>query len=175
MAIRAPGISCPSPRTTGWRRARTGQSRERPGSGGSAGHLLLAHAAIPDGHELAILAEDIVAEIVVVDPALPMALPAGRFRFHRVSPPITDEELAAAGGLKRTIVMRTVFNEPDEPITNAPANAIVHPGDELDTWVFQTGKTTMANKVFALGSAGGQASPRLRCQASTFPSSRRAR
>jgi FtsP/CotA-like multicopper oxidase with cupredoxin domain len=107
---------------------------------------------------LAILAEDILAEVIVVDAPLPMTLPSGPLPVPAGLAPITDEELASAGGLKRNIVMRTVFNDSGEPITNPPASALVHPGGELDDWVFQTGPTTIANKVFALGSATGRAS-----------------
>ena len=125
---------------------------------GAPGTYYLRTLRFQMGSRLAILEEDIVAEIVVVDPVLPMSLPAGPLPVPASLATITDEELAAAGGLKRTIVMRTVFNQPDEPITIPPASAIVHPGSELETWVFQTGKTTLANKVFAFGSAGGQGS-----------------
>jgi FtsP/CotA-like multicopper oxidase with cupredoxin domain len=110
------------------------------------------------GTRLAVLEEDVLAEIIVADPPLPMMLPSGPLPVPASLAPITDEELASAGGLKRSIVMRTVFNDNEEPITNPPANAIVKPGDELADWVFQTGKTTLANKVFAIGTAGGQAS-----------------
>ncbi len=125
---------------------------------GAPGTYFLRTLQFQMGSRLAILAEDIVAEIVVVEPALPMSLPNGPLPVPASLATISDEELAAAGGMKRTIVMRTVFNQPDEPITNPPANAIVHPAGELEDWVFQTGKTTLANKVFALGSASGQAS-----------------
>ena len=107
----------------------------------------------------AVLDEDILAEIVVVDPPLPMALPRGPFPVPASLAPVTDEEFARAGGLKRTIVMRAVFNEEGGSVTDPPANSLVHPGNEVDDWLFQTGATTLANKVFALGSAGGLASP----------------
>jgi len=107
---------------------------------------------------MAVLAEDILADVIVVDPPLPMALPTGPLPVPASLAPITDEELASAGGMKRTIVMRTIFNDPGDPITDAPANAIVHPGGEIDDWVYQTGNTTLANKVFALGSANDHAS-----------------
>ena len=78
--------------------------------------------------------------------------------------------------MKRSIVMRTVFNDNEAPITDPPANAIVHPGDELADWVFQTGKTTLANKVFALGTAGGAGVDQTpACRASSFPFSRAGR
>jgi FtsP/CotA-like multicopper oxidase with cupredoxin domain len=69
--------------------------------------------------------------------------------------PITDQELAAPGGLKRNIVMRAVF----APATaDQPPNAVIHPGSEVDDWFFQTGFTNFANTVFAFGTATEQAS-----------------
>lgn len=109
--------------------------------------------------------EDILGEVVVLDDPLPMALPAGPLPIPPDLAPITDEELAAHGGMKRNIVLRAVFNPPLEPgsitkppITDAPANAVVHPGSELPEWVFQTGATTMANTVFAIGTVNGSGS-----------------
>lgn len=114
------------------------------------------------------LLEDIVAEVVVVDDPRPMNLPSGPLPVPAVLAPITDEELARAGGLKRTIVFSAVanpnFNSPFTslpvklPITEPPASLIVHPGNELDDWVYQTDNTTLANTVFAIGAANGQAS-----------------
>ena len=108
--------------------------------------------------------DDVIAEVVVLDDPLPMALPAGPLPVPPDLAPITDEELAAHGGMKRNVVLRAVFNNPPAgsftkpPITDAPANAIVKPGSELADWVFQTGPTTMANTVFAIGTVGGAAS-----------------
>lgn len=112
----------------------------------------------------AIVPDDDLAEVVVLDDPLPMALPSGPLPVPPDLAPITDEELAAHGGMKRNIVLRAVFNDGPPgsftkfPITDAPANAIVHPGSELADWVFQTGPTTMANTVFAIGTAGGSGS-----------------
>ena len=105
-----------------------------------------------------IMYDDILAEIVVVDPSARMTLPSGPLPVPAKLASITDEEFASAGGLKRTIVMRTVFNDFQEPITVPPASLVVHPGTELDDWIFETGPTGLADKVFALGSASGQAS-----------------
>src|SRR5438552_87220 len=126
------------------------------------------------GNRVAILEVDILAEVVVVDAAMPMMLPSGPLPVPASLAPITDEELASAGGLHRTIVMRTVFNDNQEPITNPPASSLVHPGDELNDWIFQTGATTLANKVFALGSAASQATvtPGLPSEYIPFASSR---
>ena len=125
---------------------------------GAPGTYSLRTLQFQMGTRLAILDEDVLAEVIVADPPLPMMLPSGPLPVPASLVPITDEELASGGGLKRSIVLRTVFNDNEAPITDPPANAIVKPGDELADWVFQTGKTTIANKVFALGTAGGQAS-----------------
>lgn len=106
----------------------------------------------------AALAEDILAEVVVLDDAKPMQLPAGSLPVPAVLAPITDEELARAGGLKRTIFFAIVSNPSPAPITDPPASEIVHPGAELSDWTYQADNTTLANKVFAVGTASGQAS-----------------
>lgn len=141
---------------------------------GSPGTYYLRTLRFQIGGRIAVLEEDVLAEVVVVDPPLPMSLPAGPLPVPASLAPITDEELAAGGGIKRTIVMRTVFNDPDVPITSPPASTIVHPGDELPDWVFQTGTTTLANKVFALGAASGQGStaPGLPAEYIPFQSTR---
>jgi FtsP/CotA-like multicopper oxidase with cupredoxin domain len=106
-----------------------------------------------------VLAEDILAEVVVLNEAMPMALPTGALPVPAALAPITDQELASGGGLKRNIVMRAVFNANGDPITAAPASTVVKPpAGELDDWQFQTGNTFMADTVFAMGSAGGQSS-----------------
>jgi len=112
------------------------------------------------------LAEDIVAEVIVLDESRPMTLPAGPLPVPAALAPITDEEFASAGGLKRIIFLAIVSNPPDTPggpippITDPPANAVVQPGDELADWVYQTDATTLANRVFAIGTADTRASPR---------------
>jgi FtsP/CotA-like multicopper oxidase with cupredoxin domain len=125
---------------------------------GAPGTYYLRTLRFQMGSRLSVLDEDILAEIVVADAPLPMALPSGPLPVPASLAFISDEELASAGGLKRNIVMRAVFNDSGQPITDPPASSIVHPGDELQDWVFQTGGTTLANKVFALGSANGMAS-----------------
>ncbi len=141
---------------------------------GATGTYSLRTLKFQMGTRLAILDEDVLAEVIVADPPLSMTLPSGPFPVPASLATITDEELASAGGLKRSIVMRTVFNDNEAPITDPPANAIAKPGDELADWVFQTGKTTLANKVFALGTAGGEAStsPGMPSEFIPFQSSR---
>jgi FtsP/CotA-like multicopper oxidase with cupredoxin domain len=110
------------------------------------------------------LKEDVVAEVVVTDEVKVMSLPTAPLPVPPALRPITDQELAAAGGLKRNIVFRAVFNPPPAgsfakpPITTGEASLVVHPGAEIDDWLFQRG-ATIANTVFAVGSVGEAASP----------------
>jgi FtsP/CotA-like multicopper oxidase with cupredoxin domain len=121
---------------------------------GAAGTYYLRTLQFQMGIEESNLSEDILAEVVVVDESRPMALPTGRLPVPASLAPITDEELASAGGLKRSIVMRSVDFDPANP----PANPVVNPGIERDDWLYQTGNTSIANEVFALGAASEQAS-----------------
>ncbi len=115
------------------------------------------------------LLEDIVAEVVVIDDPKPMNLPLGTLPVPAALAPITDQELAAAGGLKRMIVFRAVDN-PDPnasfqglpvklPITLPPASDIVHPGAELNDWIYQQDNTPLANTVLGVGNGSMLASP----------------
>ena len=65
----------------------------------------------------AVLAGDIVATVHVLPDAFPMNLPPEPLPVTPFLAPITDEELAAHGGLKRTIVMRVIRST---PVTNPP-------------------------------------------------------
>lgn len=108
------------------------------------------------------LAEDILAEVTVLeDAAAPaMALPRGPLPVPAALAPIGDLELARGGGLKRSIVMRAVFNDNGDPVTAAPASDVLKPpAGELADWTFQTGNTFLADTVFAMGSAGGPNAP----------------
>jgi FtsP/CotA-like multicopper oxidase with cupredoxin domain len=122
---------------------------------GASGTYYLRTLQFPMGVDEAILSEDILAEVVVVDEPRPMALPSGPLPVPASLASITDEELANAGGLKRYIVMRAVFAA---PVADQPASSVVHPGSEVDDWFYQTGNTPLADRVFALGAASGQAS-----------------
>jgi len=122
---------------------------------------------------------DVVAEIVVLDDARPMSLPSAPLPVPAALAPITDAELASAGGLKRTIVLATIFNAPPDfgdnlPITDPPASLIVHPGSEIDDWLYNTDKTFMYNSVFAVGAASELAStnPAFPAEYIVFQSSR---
>ncbi len=112
-----------------------------------------------------VLPSSILAEIVVIDSRWFMELPKPPLPVTGFLAPITDEELAAHGGLSRSIVMRAIANPwpgtqgAAAPITDAPANQIVHPGAELDDWVFNTPNTSVANSVYTIGSPGTGASP----------------
>ena len=117
---------------------------------------VLVQAGAPGTYYLRTLGPlaDILAEVVVIEEPRPMALPAGPLPVPALLAPITDEELASGGGLQRHIVLRQIFNPDGSPVTAAPANAVVRPGDELADWVFQTGNTAIADNVFAIGAAG---------------------
>jgi FtsP/CotA-like multicopper oxidase with cupredoxin domain len=121
----------------------------------AAGTYYLRTLPFSIGIQEAMLAEDVLAEVVVVDEARPMALPGGALPVPASLATITDEELASAGGLKRYIVMRAVYAE---PTANQPPGSVVHPGNEVNDWFYQTGDTALAGRVFALGAASEQAS-----------------
>lgn len=100
---------------------------------------------------------DVVATIVVRDALSPMNLPPEPLPVTPFLTPITDEELAANGGLKRTIVMRVIpSKQPNPPLIDPP------PGEWPD-WILQENYPPGTNpptpsqindKVYALGSAG---------------------
>ena len=147
--------------SVGSRRSRTGVVLA-PGNrasvlvqAGAPGTYYLRTLSFQMGGAGATLPEDVLAEIVVVDEARPMALPAGPLPVPASLAPITDEELASAGGLRRHIVMRAVF----APATaDQPPGSVVHPGGEVDDWFYQSATTNLSKTVFALGAASGQAS-----------------
>ena len=122
---------------------------------GVAGTYYLRTLRFETGINESILAEDMLAEVLVVDDARPMALPTGALPVPSVLDTISDAELASGGGLKRSIVMRFVSLDAN---LNPPPGVIVNPGSERDDWVYRTDRTSIANEVFALGSASGQAS-----------------
>ena len=125
---------------------------------GAAGTYYLRTLRFEMGVDESILDEDIVAEIIVVDEARPMALPAGAFPVPVALAPITDEELASAGGLKRSVVMRFLYLDPD---VSAPPDPLLNPGSERADWVYDTGHTFITDEVFALGTGADQAYGRL--------------
>ncbi|HTP99959.1 MAG TPA: multicopper oxidase domain-containing protein, partial [Casimicrobiaceae bacterium] len=60
------------------------------------------------GQGAPVLPSDVVAEVVVLDDSYPMNLPPEPLPVTPFLAPITDEELASNGGLKRTVVMRVI-------------------------------------------------------------------
>lgn len=125
---------------------------------GAAGTYFLRTLKYDMGNP-AVLAEDVLAVVVVVDEAMPMSLPSGPLPVPAALMTITDSELARGGGLKRNIVMRAVFNDNGDPITSPPASTLIHPPEgELPDWQFQTGNTFMSDTVFAIGSASQESS-----------------
>jgi len=119
---------------------------------GEAGTYQLRTLRFEMGNDQFILGEDVLADIVVIDEARAMALPAGPLPIPPALAPITDEELASAGGLKRWVVMRFIDTDPSFP------DPAVNPGDERDNWVYDVGSTAIAGEVFALGVAAERAS-----------------
>ena len=113
-----------------------------------------------EGQGSPVLPADVLAEVVVVDDPQPMNLPPEPLPVTAFLDPITDQELAAHGGLKRTIVMRVIASNPAPtppalPFTGPAETPLVQPPPgELPDWVYQTGATAISNKVFALGSVG---------------------
>jgi len=126
---------------------------------GAPGTYQLRTLKVEMGRNTAIVDEDILAEVVVVPGRFEMGLPPEPLPVTDFLRPITDEELAAHGGMKRTIVMRVIGSAtpvpPGLPFTGSAATPLVQPPPgELPDWVYQDGNTQVANKVYALGSDG---------------------
>jgi len=147
---------------------------------GAPGTYLLKTLKVEMGRTQAIVDEDILAEIVVVDNPLPMSLPPEPLPVTPFLDPITDAELAASGGIKRTIVMRVIASAtnttpPGRPFEGTAATSLVQPPPgEYDDWLYQTGNTQVAGKVYALGSDGttGSQNPRMPSTYIPFQSSK---
>lgn len=116
-----------------------------------------------------VVPEDILAEIVVLGPENPMPIPTEPLTVTPFLSPITDDELARNGGMKRNIIFRAISNAllnssatKLSPITQPPANGLLSPitsqVDELSEWVYNTDATSVMNTVFAIGSANTVAS-----------------
>jgi FtsP/CotA-like multicopper oxidase with cupredoxin domain len=128
---------------------------------GAPGTYLLRSFPIEMGRNPASLLKGFpLAEIVVLPDPMPMNLPTGPLPVTPFLAPITDEELAAHGGLKRTIVMRVIASQkpvvpPGLPFTGSAKTPLVDPPPgELPDWIYETDATQIAGKVYALGSAG---------------------
>lgn len=107
-----------------------------------------------------VLSEDILAEIIVEGEPLEMALPNAPLPVPRALAPISDDELAASGGLRRNVVLRSVFNDDGSPLDQAPAaNLLDVPPGELDQWQYQTDSTFFSDTAFTVGSGSGRAEP----------------
>lgn len=105
------------------------------------------------------LAGDILAEIVVEGEPLDMALPAAALPVSSNLASISDAELAAHGGLRRNVVLRSVYNDSGAPLGQAPAaDALDSPGDELSQWQYQTDSTFFADTAFTVGTGDGKSS-----------------
>lgn len=112
-----------------------------------------------------VIPTDILAEIVIVAPAITMQIPAEPLPVASSLAPITDSELAAHGGMKRNIVFRAISNallnpqaSKTTPITVPPASNILSPGSELQDWIYNTDSTSVMNTVYAVGAVSTSAS-----------------
>ena len=76
---------------------------------------------IAKGLQTAILPGDVLAKIVVLDSQKVMALPATPLPVCNFLKPITDQELACAGGKKRSIILNMIGNESLDPSRNSPS------------------------------------------------------
>ncbi|WP_027995804.1 multicopper oxidase family protein [Simplicispira psychrophila] len=125
---------------------------------GAPGRYVLSTKSYDMGFP-ALLAEDILADIVVEGVPLMMALPASPLPVPAALKSISDEELAAHGGLRRNIVLRSVFNNSGAPLTEAPAiDALDLPPGELGQWQYQTDATFLSDTAFTMGAGGKSAS-----------------
>jgi FtsP/CotA-like multicopper oxidase with cupredoxin domain len=132
------------------------------------------------------LLADVLAEVVVLNESSPMNLPAGPLPIPKALAPITDQELASAGGLKRTVVFRAVtnpnFNGPPGPankfpITDQPASDVVHPMGELNDWIYNAlnslGKpNTLSDTVLGVGTMSTSGPPSKLIEIIPFQSAR---
>jgi FtsP/CotA-like multicopper oxidase with cupredoxin domain len=130
---------------------------------GAPGTYLLKTLQVELGRNASIVPQDTLAEVVVLDGRRSMDLPPEPLPVTPFLDPITDAELAAHGGLKRTIVMRVITSATPvpagPPFTGSAATPLVQPPPgELPDWVYQDGNTQIASKVYALGSDGTVAS-----------------
>jgi FtsP/CotA-like multicopper oxidase with cupredoxin domain len=76
---------------------------------------------IAQGMQDLILPGDVLAKIVVIDSKKEMALPATPLPVSELLDAITDEELASAGGKKRSIIFNLLGNDNLDPSRNAPS------------------------------------------------------
>ena len=76
---------------------------------------------IAKGNQTAVLPGDVLAKIVVVDTKKTMILPSVPLPVSSFLKPIADQELASAGGKKRSIIFNMVGNDNLESSQNAPS------------------------------------------------------
>ncbi len=76
---------------------------------------------IAKGNQTAVLPGDVLAKIVVVDAKKTMSLPSAPLPISSFLKPIADQELASAGGKKRSIIFNMVGNDNLESSKNAPS------------------------------------------------------
>ena len=105
------------------------------------------------------LPEDVLAYVIVEGAPMNMSLPAGPLPLPEALKPISDEDLARCGGLRRNIVLRAVFNDDESPLSAPPASEFLDmPANEIDEWQYQTDNTFLANTAFVMGEGDTRAS-----------------
>lgn len=128
---------------------------------GAPGRYELRTNAYDMGNEQPLDA-DVLAYIVVEGSPINMALPQKLPPVPEALKHISDEELAQKGGLRRSIVLRSVFNSDGSPLTSAPALDLLNlpNGDlsQLSQWQYQTDSTFLADTALTMGAASGRAS-----------------
>jgi FtsP/CotA-like multicopper oxidase with cupredoxin domain len=89
---------------------------------------------IAQGRERAVLPEDILARIIVLEDSQPMSLAPAPLPVGDFLSPITDAEFARAGGRKRSIVFNFIGNE--SPVQLQASNSIIQNVmlDAIEEW-----------------------------------------
>ena len=89
---------------------------------------------IAQGREKAVLPEDILARIIVLEDSQPMSLAPAPLPVGDFLSPITDAEFAQAGGRKRSIVFNFIGNE--SPVQLQASNSIIQNVilDAIEEW-----------------------------------------
>ena len=125
---------------------------------GAAGRYVLRTRAYDMGNQ-DLLPDDILAYVVVEGEPLDMPLPTATLPTPPALASISDTELARSGGLRRNVVLRSVFNNDGSPLAEMPASGLLDiPEGEIDQWQYQTDGTFLADAAFTMGAASGAGS-----------------
>lgn len=123
---------------------------------GAAGQYVLRSRPYDMGNtdaqgEPHLTSDDILAYIVVEGAPLEMALPSKPLPVPPALSHITDAEFARSGGVRRNIVLRSVFNSDGSPLTEEPSRSLLQiPAGELEQWQYQTDGTFLADTAFTM-------------------------